>query len=279
MATGQGKRIGLALGGGAVHGVAHIGALQVLEREGIRPAVVSGVSAGSAVGAIYCAGHGPDQLEQIVRGLRWSHMARLAARRLSLFDTRRLEDYVDELVGGRTFAELPLPFVAVAVDVLTSEIVALHDGPVARAVRASCAIPGLFSPVELDGRLLVDGGVLNNVPVSVLRDTGAEYVIAIDVVPPIIKHRRPRSPLEMGAIGLSMLIAGHSEWDQADLPIRPDIAHLSLVDFKDVPELLQRGREAMEAALPALRADLGLVETADQEESPALLSMDTSVDP
>jgi len=252
------------LSGGSVRGAAHIGVLQVLEAAGIRPAIVAGVSAGSVVGALYCAGYSATQLEALAAEMHWSRLARVTRPRLSLFDTTRMESYLNELLEGKTFDQLPTPFAAVAVDIVTTTEVVLSEGSIARAVRASCAVPGLFTPIESGEQLLVDGGVMNNLPVQVLRDLGADYVIAVDVMWSIGNNRRPHNIFELSLLSAhAALRAASSESSGADCLIRPRIPDLSLVDFSDVSELVARGRQAAEEALPRLRADLGLDEAAD----------------
>jgi len=237
--------------------VAHIGVLEVLEREGIRPDVVAGVSAGSMVGALYCAGYTTEQLHALALDLHWSKLVRFCRPRLSLFDTTRLETYLQELLAGKTFDQLSIPFVALAVDILTSTEVALNEGPVAHAVRASCAIPGLFTPIEWGDYLLVDGGILNNVPVQVLRDMDVDYVIAVDVMSSKGPYSRPGNIFEMWMLSAyTIMRPAHRESAAADCIIYPEVSGLSFADFDDVAELITRGRQATEAALDLLRADL-----------------------
>jgi NTE family protein len=258
------QRIGLALSGGAVRGAAHIGVLDVLEREGIRPDLVAGVSAGSVVGALYCAGYSPARLQELASGMQWSRLARIGRPRLSLFDTTRMEKYLNELLEGKTFEQLDMQFVAVAVDIVTSTEVVLNEGPVARALRASCAIPGLFTPIERGEQLLVDGGVMNNLPVQVLRERGADYVIAVDVMWSMGNNRRPNNIFDLSLLSAYAALRGaYRESNDANCLIRPQIPDLSLTDFADVGALVARGRQAAEAALDQLRGDLGLPHTAE----------------
>jgi NTE family protein len=251
------KKVGLALSGGAARGTAHIGVLEVLEREGIRPDVVAGVSAGSVVGALYCAGYSVEQLKALARDLSWSRLVRLGRPHLGLFDTSRMEAYLEELLAGRTFDQLSIPFLTVAVDLLTAQEVVLKEGRVARAVRASCAVPGLFTPVEWNDHLLVDGGLLNNVPVQVLRDWGADYVIAVNLLPPYARNARPRNLWELWMLTLYTLERNaHAEAQQADCTIYPDVIEFSLADLEHAEEMMERGRRAAEAKLEQLRAGL-----------------------
>jgi NTE family protein len=254
-------KIGLALSGGAARGAAHLGVLEVLAREGFRPDFVVGVSAGSVVGALYCAGLPLDAVQEQARALQWSKVGRITRPRLGFFDVSRLESYMDELLEGRTFDQLPIPFATVAVDILSGQIVVQREGSVSRAVRTSCALPGAFTPVEDGDRLLVDGGLVNNLPVSVVRDMGADYVIAVDLTGVKGKRHRPRNMLEMWGLTFYTLISlTHGEAELADCLIQPDVARSSFVDFSQTEALIEEGRKAAEAAIPQLRRDLRLEE-------------------
>lgn len=251
------KKVGLALSGGSVRGAAHLGVLEVLEREDIRPDFVAGVSAGSAVGAAYCAGLDLEEIKRIALGLQWRKLGRVTRPRLGILDGRRLEQYVEEVIGPLQFDELEIPFAAVAVDIVRGELVVLKEGLVARAVRASCALPGLFTPVEMGEKMLVDGGVLNNLPVSTVRDMGADYVIAVDLLPPTIWGSRPQNVFELLFLSFYTLMrAAHSEAVEADCLIVPAIGEFNWVDFSQVPALIEKGREAAEAKIEQIKQDL-----------------------
>lgn len=253
------KCIGLVLSGGAVRGIAHIGVLEVLEEAGIRPDVVAGTSAGSLVGALYCAGLPLAEIKAEALNLSWSKIGRVRRPGLGWFDASRMEERLNELIGRRTFAELEIPFAAVSADILTGEMVVLRQGSVARAVRASCSVPGIFTPVEQGERLLVDGGVLNNLPVSVAREMGADYVIAVDLLPSVHRSRRPRHLAEIWMLTYyTFTLLAHRERSDADCLIVPDISHLGMMDFSHAPEFIAKGREAAQAALSKLRQDLRL---------------------
>lgn len=253
------RRVGLALAGGAVRGAAHVGVLEVLQREGIEAEVVAGTSVGSLVGAAYAAGLPAQKLREVFRTVRWPRLARLSWRnRFSLFDTRPMEDVIHSVLGVASFEELPKPFAAVACDVVSGERVVLNSGPLALALRASSAVPGVFPPVEMGGRLLVDGCVVDNLPVDVAREMGADFVIAVDIVPPPRGARRPHNILELMMItGYLWSRANHPPESQLDFLIQPKVGAYLGWDFADVESLEECGRSAAEEALPALRAALG----------------------
>ncbi len=253
----KGKKVGLALSGGSVRGAAHMGVLEVLERAGIRPDCVAGVSAGSAVGAVYCAGLDLDEIKRIALGLQWRKLGRITRPRLGFLDGRRLEEYLNETIGPLQFEELEIPFAAVAVDIVRGELVVLKEGPVAPAVRASCSLPGVFTPVERGEQILVDGGVLNNLPVSVVREMGADYVIAVDLLPSTIWGARPHNLFEMVYLAFyTLLRPAHSEASEADCLIVPAIGQFNWVDFSQVGALIEKGHEAAEARIEQIKRDL-----------------------
>jgi len=178
-------RIGLALGGGGARGLAHIGVLQTLQRAGIPVDCLAGTSMGAVIAAGYAAGMSPAELEQeATAATRLHHLLSLADAGVpdgGLLRGRRLMRYFERCLRQTSFADLHLPLAVVAVDLNTRREVVLREGPVALALRATTAVPGLFAPLELDGQRLVDGGLLNNLPVDVVRQMGAQVVIAVDV--------------------------------------------------------------------------------------------------
>ena len=247
-------RIGLALGGGAVRGTAHIGVLEVLENAGLEPAVVTGTSAGALIGSLYAAGMSAAELSKQAHTLRWPKLVRPARTRKALFDTRHLAAFLDELLGGRDFADLDLPFAAVACDLTTGDRVVLRDGPVSTAVLASAAIPGIFPPVDRDGRMLVDGGLVDMVPALLARELGADIVVAVDVSGPL--PRRPPATLIHIMVAVSALQPGGTQRlsEDADLVLAPEVDGYAFWELSRITEFEEAGRAAAEAALPLLTA-------------------------
>jgi NTE family protein len=179
-------KIGYALGGGAARGLSHIGVLKVLHEYGISPDIIAGTSIGAIIGALYASGHEPGDIEQLVLGLDWKRLVYLVDMTLpisGLLQGRRVVSLLRSILGDITFSELRCAFACVATDIVNGEQVVLHDGSLIEAVRASISIPGLFTPVAIKGQYLVDGGLVNTVPVSVCREMGAEYVIGVNVIP------------------------------------------------------------------------------------------------
>lgn len=253
-----GVRLALALGGGAVRGTAHIGVLKAFEEEGIPVDLIVGTSAGSLIGALYAGGVDCAAMERMLGKVGWMSLAEPCWPRGGFLTSRRTRSFLDRLIGPVTIEQLRIPFAAVAGDATTGQEVILREGRVADAVRASTAIPGIFRPVELDGRLLVDGVVVNNVPASVARALGADLVIAVDVTE---YHFAPRPPRSLGEavmrafdIMARQTINASLEW--ADVVIRPQVGGLNSFRFKSAHEYARRGYAAARAAMPEIRARL-----------------------
>ncbi|MFC4068949.1 patatin-like phospholipase family protein [Actinoplanes subglobosus] len=253
-------RIGLALGGGAVRGAAHIGVLDVLDRAGLRPAVITGTSAGALVGALYAHGMSPADIAKLAQTLRWARLVRPGRTRKALFETSKLGLFLEAALDGVDFDDLDVPFAAVACDLTTGREVVMRSGPVASAVLASAAIPGVFSPVERDGHLLVDGGLVTMVPAALAREMGADIVIAVDVSGPL--PRRPPTTVLHIMVAVSTLQPGgrDSLEEDADLVLKPDVDAYAFWELSRIPEFEDAGRSAAEKALPVVRALLTAAE-------------------
>lgn len=251
------KRVGLALGGGAARGFAHVGVIRLLEQEGIPIDCVAGTSAGSLVGAAYAAGFQPQDLLNMALGLRWRDLARFAWSRRGLVSFEKLERWLIDTLGDLAFADLQIPYAAVAADMATGEQVVLKTGRLARAVRASCSVPGIVIPAEIDGRLLSDGGVINNLPISVVRQLGADVVIAVGLGAP--PGRYPKNALQMGVAALDyLLMRAGDDPATADVHLAVPMWGLSsLISTSRRRRFIALGQQTAERALPAIRAALG----------------------
>jgi NTE family protein len=243
------KRIGLALGGGVARGMAHIGVLTVLEREGIPIDFIAGTSAGSLIGALYCAGRSAAEIKAHTIKLNWLTFASPVWPSRGLVSFERLERWLVNELGDITFADLKIPFAAVAADLDTGFPVRLSSGRLAPAVRASCSVPGFVTPLEIDGRLLGDGSLADTVPVDILREMGADYVIGVDIFTSSI---RPRwGPFGMGFTAMEILVqrAGGGI-DTADCLISPRLGGETYLRFSKRERLFKLGEEAAEEKLP-----------------------------
>jgi NTE family protein len=251
------KRIGLALSGGISRGPAHIGVLNVLAQHVIPIDCVTGVSAGSIIGAVFCAGRPLEEMNQLALQIGWRRIARLVWPRRGFITFKKLERLLIDLIGDVEFHELKIPFAVVVTDLLTGEPVMINEGRVATAVHASCAVPGFVEPVERDGRLLGDGGVSCNLPGKQIRALGADYVIGVDLMQPHLRRRM--GPFRFGAMALETLIQrSGGGLDAVDCLIQPTLAGFNSLMFNRAAYLIECGeaaaRQQQDAILAALCA-------------------------
>ncbi len=255
------KKIGIAFSGGATHGAAHVGVIQVLEQYGIFPTIVAGTSAGAIVGAAYAAGAGAKEMSAMMHKLKWPSLIRVAlVNALSVFDTQPMEEFIKREIGNYTFEQLSRKFACVACDLMSGERVVFNSGLVAPAVRASAAVPSLFSPVRQGGHFLIDGGVVDNLPVDLVREMGADYIIGVDLSNPIKPDREPRNLFEV-LMTVSTLVQARSSMPdpkRMNCWIKPKVDDLSAWTFSNARKLEERGRTAALKAIPQLQRDLGL---------------------
>ena len=247
--------IGLALGGGFARGIAHVGVLKVLEEEGIPVRVVTGTSVGALIGATYCSGLSIAELEEVARNTRFTTFARWTLSRCGFASNDRMVAFLARTLKVKTFEELRIPLGVTATDFNSGEGVVFHSGSIIDPVRASCAYPGMFLPVEIRGRYLVDGMLSHPVPTRPLREMGADRVLAVHLKGTWAKGGAPRHLFDV--IGQSFAIAQDamsSLWrEAADLVIEPDVAGFAYDDFKRSADLIRAGEVAMRQALPAVR--------------------------
>jgi NTE family protein len=260
--------IGLALGGGFARGMAHIGVLKVLEEEGIPVRLVAGTSVGALIGAAYCSGLSIQELEQVSKSCRFTTFARWTVSRYGFASNDRMVTFLSRILKVKTFEELRIPLGITATDFNSGEGVVFHSGSIVDPVRASCAYPGMFLPVNIRGRWLVDGMLSHPVPTQPLHEMGAERVLAVHLKGQWNKSGAPRHLFDV--IGQSFAIAqdqmSHLWRGAADVVVEPDVAGFSYDDFKRAPELIRAGEVAMRQALPEV---LKWFETPAETPAPA----------
>ncbi len=247
--------IGLALGGGFARGMAHIGVLKVLEEEGIPIRIVAGTSVGALIGAAYCSGLSIEELEKLARSVRFTTFARWTVSRYGFASNDRMVSFLSRTLKVKTFEELRIPLGVTATDFNSGEGVVFHSGSIIDPVRASCAYPGMFLPVNIRGRWLVDGMLSYPVPTRPLREMGADRVLAIHLRGQWSKGGAPRHLFDV--IGQSFAIAQdmmrHLWQGAADVVVEPDVAGFAYDDFKRSDELIRSGEVAMRQAMPEVR--------------------------
>ncbi len=250
-------KIGLALGGGAARGFAHVGVIQVLEEAGISPVLVTGTSAGSLVAALYASGKNGAQLQKVAESMDESTIAdwTLPFFGRGVLRGEALAKYVNAQVGQKLIEAMPLPLGIVATDLNSGNDMLFQRGDTGTAVRASSAVPAVFTPVKINGHDYVDGGLSSPVPVRAARKMGAELVIAVDISSP------PEGSSASGTIEIllqTFSIMGKSingfELKDADVVVRPVLTGVSSSDFSSRKRSIEAGRQAMLQALPQLRS-------------------------
>jgi len=247
--------IGLALGGGFARGMAHVGVLKVLEEEGIPVRVIAGTSVGALIGALYCSGVSAQELAEVAQSCRFTTFARWTVSRYGFASNDRMVTFLKRTLKATSFEEMRIPLAVTATDFNSGEGVVFHSGPIVDPVRASCAYPGMFLPVNIRGRYFVDGMLSHPVPTQPLREMGADRILAVHLKGQWTKGGAPRHLFDV--IGQSFAIAqdqmSHLWRSAADVLVEPDVAGFAYDDFKRAGELIRVGEAAMRNALPEVR--------------------------
>jgi len=265
------RKVGLALGGGGARGMAHIGVIEVLEREGIHIDMIAGTSSGAVIGALLAQGKDVEEINVLARNWDWKHRAQiidLTLPKSGFIAGKKLKEFLKSIIGDIEFSDLKLPFACVATDVMTGEEVVINQGSVLEAVRASISLPIIFAVVKWQGRYLVDGGLVDPVPVSVLKDMGADFIIAVNVTPRMSTGQERIYPQEtnlketpaikepnifnvimkMSGIANSQIVEASLEG--ADVIIEPRLDGIGLGDFGHTDKcILEGGFAAIDAVL------------------------------
>lgn len=247
--------IGVALGGGFSRGFAHLGVLQVLEQNHIPISHIAGTSVGSILGAAYASGAPLARILATCRDIKFRDIARWRVSRLGLASNHRLSDLMDRVFAARTFEQLRIPMAVVATDLATFDPVVFTQGPLVDAIRASCAFPGLFEPVEIGTRCLADGGLVAQVPTVAARQIGADRVLGVSVG---IQDGRRGAPKNIFQVVARAVCAAQKHqlesWERhADLVLRPDVQHLAWDDFERASDAIEAGALSATRALPRIK--------------------------
>lgn len=248
------KKLGLALGGGATLGAAHIGVLKALEEMSIDVHCISGTSIGAYIAALYAFGVSPSDMEDEIKGLDWLDISSfsLLTLKFGLLTNDKLGDSVEKLIGDVRIQDAPTPLAIVATDIAICEKAILTQGALSQAVMASSCVPGIFAPVEIDDQMLVDGGLVENVPISPLEGLGANLTVGVD----LSAHRSYRQPDDLvdvlvNAMDIAIDNATRLQTSKAELVISPEVGAYSRTDSGQVSELVDAGYQACFAAISA----------------------------
>ena len=258
--------IGLALGGGFARGFAHLGVLKVLEQNHIRVSHIAGTSVGSVFGAAYASGAPLARILATSRTIRFRDIARWTVSRLGLASNHRLADIIERVFDSKRFEDMKIPVAAVATDLASGDPVVFRQGPLVEAIRASCAYPGLFEPVQIGTRYFVDGGLVAPVPTQATRALGASLVVGVSLGTQDGNRTAPQNLFQVVARAVSAAQKHQQDnWERhADLVVRPDVQGLAWDDFGRANEAIEAGEAAARLALPRIRQ---LVRDSEQSEA------------
>jgi NTE family protein len=251
------RRLGLALSGGGTRGLAHIGVLQAFEDCGLRPDYLSGTSIGAFAASLYAFGVPLEEIRSVGQGMSPVNVSKLKLSRLALFSNEELARLIQSKIGKARIEEALIPLAIIAVDIGTGEKLVLRQGEVAPAVMASNAVPGIYRPVTIDGRLLVDGGIAEDVPISPLRPMGADIVVAVNLSADR-KYRPPDDIIDilLNAFDIAIDEDTKIQVKAADVLIEPRLSDFRRMDVSQIDALIAEGYRAAAASMEKIRASL-----------------------
>ena len=256
------KKIGLALGGGAVLGAAHIGVLKALEEKNIKISYIAGTSIGAFVAAFYAFNIKAGDIQKIAAKIKWMDISKISLSKFGLLSNKKLGVLIKDYIGEKNIEQSDIPLAMVTTDISNGKKIVLKKGSVADGVMASTCIPGIFRPLEINKKLLVDGGVVENVPIDTVKEMGADFVIGVDLT---ARHRSltPRNILEviMNSFHFTLMTVAKFQTEGADLLIQPDLSSFNMTDTAQVKDLIQQGYKVAKTALKKIT-------TATVEKSP-----------
>ncbi|MFO8111218.1 MAG: patatin-like phospholipase family protein [Desulfosalsimonadaceae bacterium] len=255
------QKIGIALGGGAILGAAHIGVLKAFQEKEIAISAISGTSIGSFIAALYAFDVTPEEIEKIASELNWLDVSGFAFSRLGLLTNEKMGRKITDVLREVKFEDARIPLSMIATDVGGFEKVILESGDVALAVMASTCVPGIFTPVEIDDRMLVDGGLMENVPITPLFNRDLDIIIGVDLNAGR-KYKKPEDLIDvvLNAIDITIDNATRMQTQKADLVIAPKLSAYNRTDRGHVPDLIKEGYTAATLAIAAFRKNADLQE-------------------
>lgn len=244
------KKIGLALGGGAVLGAAHVGVLKALQEADIKIDYIAGTSIGAFVASFFAFDKTLEEIQDIASEMEWMDISGVSLSRYALLSNRKLGKLIKEHIGNKNLEDSNIPVAMIATNIATGEKVVLKKGAVADAAMASTSIPGLFHPVKIDGKMLVDGGIVENVPINTVKEMGADYVIGVDLN---AKHsyKEPENIVDVmvNSFHFMLMAASKLQTDEADLLISPDLSEFNRSNMDQINDLIEQGYQEAKKAL------------------------------
>jgi NTE family protein len=253
-ADGERPKVGVALGGGFARGIAHVGVLRALEDNEIPIDFIAGTSVGALIAAAYASGTSLDDMAHQASLTRFRDFGRWTLSRMGMASNERLQDFLSRLATAKFFHEMRIPLAIVATDLIKGESVHFTTGEIGPALRASCAYPGLFLPVEYRGHFLVDGFLTEQVPAPAVREMGAELVISVHLEPGLLDSK-PRNTIEVISRSFSIIQGvSRQSWRAAtDVLLEPNVHHVLWDEFAKSPQLIAAGEECARAAMPQIK--------------------------
>jgi len=250
-------KIGVALGSGGARGFAHVGVLKVFQEEGIPVDLIAGSSMGALVGSFYAAGQQMDNMIKLANAFQRKYFLDFTVPKMGFIAGKRIKEFIRLFTYGKNIEELNIPLAIIATDINKAEKVIFTQGPISDAVRASIAIPGIFVPEKIDGKLLVDGGVIDRVPVSVVKDMGADITIGVDVSQ--VKRNAEISTIFdviMQSIDILQLEIIENRQIASDVMIRPPVGKYNSRTFTNINEIIEAGEKEARKMIPAIREQI-----------------------
>ncbi len=235
------SEIGLALGGGAVLGAVHIGILKAFEEDNIKINCISGTSIGSFIATLFAFGKSAREIEEIVSDQGWLDISSLTLNKMGFLSNEKLGDLISANTDNKSFKDTSIPLAIVACDIVTGDKIVLTTGNVADAVMASTCIPGIFKPIEIRENILVDGGIIENIPISPLKEFGCDIIVGVDLTH--VQNIQPKNMLDvlMNTLNITQKNSAQLQSDHADIVITPDLSSFNIVDTKQIPSLIEVG--------------------------------------
>lgn len=253
MANTKRKTVGLALSGGVALGGAHIGVLKALREHNVTIDYISGTSVGALVGSLYAFNQDIDEVERVAKALSWRDISTFSVSTFALFSNRKMKNLLKKHIGDAQFQDAKIPLSIIATDISSGSKVVIEEGSVADAVLASTCIPGIFKPIQLNGGLLVDGGIVENLPISPLRSKGADIIIAVDLN---AKRgiQKPTNIMDVliNSFHFTLSNASRKMHDEADILVAPNLAEFNLVKTDQTPQLIEVGYKEANRVLSEL---------------------------
>ena len=247
------KKIGLALGGGAVLGAAHVGVLKALQEADIKIDYIAGTSIGAFVASFFAFDKTLEEIQDIASEMEWMDISGVSLSRYALLSNQKLGKLIKEHIGTQNLEDSTIPVAMIATNIATGEKVVLKKGAVSEAAMASTSIPGIFQPVKINGQLLVDGGIVENVPINTVKEMGAEYVIGVDLN---AKHsyKEPENIVDVmvNSFHFMLMAASKLQTEEADLLISPDLSEFNRSNMDQINDLIEQGYQEAKKALKKL---------------------------